>query len=256
VIVAAGAPVVQGRVQGEALRGAIHAALARLRLSDTALSWLGARGRARRGPGLRLARHLPQQAERLEGVAAGAAVGRGALLLAETRWRVGAVAAARPGGIAAWIDAAPSLAPLLLLRHSAPDAGGFASVELTAAPWAGALAGVNARGVAALCLSDQARSEPSLRFWVQELLYRGADGASALEHLRRRARYAGGSGRLLLAAADTGVLCLGLRAGALEVTGVGELPPRAADAVGGSAGLEIDLDSPRLRWAAQLAAAC
>jgi hypothetical protein len=248
VIRAAGAPAASGHAQGWALRGAIRAELARLRRSHTPLSWLAARGRARRGPGLALARHLPQQGERVEGLAAGAEVGEAALLLAELGWRVGAVAVASAAGIHAHLDVPPSLAPLLLLRRSTPDAGGFASVELTAAPWASALGGVNACGLAALCLVEQGQLEPPLRFWVQELLYRCADLEGALEHLRRRARYAGGSGRLLVAAESGGARLALLRRGALEVEPLPEFAPPAIPAA-----LRIDLRSRELHWCAQRA---
>jgi hypothetical protein len=216
-----GAPVDQGRAQGAALREPVRAALAGLRARHTAGSWLAARRRARAGPGRALERFLPWLGERLEGIALGARVGTAALQLGE-RMGVRGVAGAQAGEPCASLDVPAELEPQLVIRACVPDAGGFASIELTCAHWSGCLGGINSEGLGVLCSDDRPHSEPSLRFLVQELLFRARDPGAALEHLRRRARYAGGTGELLLAAPGAPVRRLQLDAGSVR-----ELAPLA-----------------------------
>lgn len=237
---AAGAPIEQGRAQGEALRGEIRTEAARLRGS---LGWLARRALARHAAATSaraLATQLPWQRERIEGIARAARVDEPLLLVAEALTRVEAAAFAEGARLAAVFEP-PDTAARLRVRASAPDAGGFASVEVVLAPLAGCLAGVNAEGLAAVCLRDRARGELSLRFLAQELLFRARDLAAGIDHLRRRASYAGGTGALLAADASGAARLLRFARGALEVEDAA-LParPRAAD-------VELDLSGRRLR---------
>jgi hypothetical protein len=237
---AAGAPIDQGRAQGAALRDPVRAALARLRASHTWTSWQLAKRRARLGPALALGRFFPWQAERIEGIARGAGVGEAGLHLAE-RARVRGSASFDGRALYLCADVPPELEAQLLLRASIPDAGGFASLELGCAHWAGCLGGINSEGIAVVCADDRAHCEPSLRFLAQELLFRTRDLAAGIEHLRRRARYAGGSGTLWVAA--------GSEARRLELD-AGELCEREAPATRAplQATLVIDCAARVLRW--------
>lgn len=241
-IEARGAPIDQGRAQGESLRESVHAALAYLRARHTAHSWWAARRRARRGPGRALARFLPWQSERLEGIALGARVAASALELGEHAWRLRGIAAAGAGRLGASLAVPGELEPLLVVRASIPDAGGFASLELTCAHWSGCLAGVNSEGLGVVCADDRAHVEPSLRFLAQELLFRARDPGAGIEHLRRRARYAGGTGELWLAAPGTPARRLQFESGELR-----ELAPDAGRAPGPFA-LSIDCTGRRLSF--------
>jgi len=214
--VAAGAPVEQGRAQGEAQRAEIRAEVAALRRS---LGLLARRALARHVAATSaraLATQLPWQRERIEGIARAARVGEELLLVGEALTRVDAAGFAANGVLAARFEP-PEVAAKLVVRHSAPDAGGFASVELVLAPLAGCLAGVNAEGLAVLVLRDGAREELSLRFLAQELLFRARDLAAGIDHLRRRASYAGGTGELLVADAHGTAHRLRFARGALEL---------------------------------------
>lgn len=216
VIRVEGAPVDQGRAQGEAMRTVIRQRLARARAGRSVLDRAWERKRARRTTAIELTRHLPGQRERIEGLALGARVDEADLVWLEATLRTRGVAISSDGGIAAAIDVAPDLASLLLLRRSLPDAGGFPSVELTLAPVAGSLAGVNAEGLAALCIEDGSLREPSLRFLVSEIVFRSCELDPAIEHLRRRAQHLGGTGRIVVADAKGRTAWLRLRAGVLE----------------------------------------
>jgi hypothetical protein len=237
-----GAPADQGRAQGESLRAGARAALARLRSSHTALSWWAARRRAQRGPGRALARFLPWQAERLEGLAHGARLSGAALQLGERAWRVRGAGWASGAVLGASLDVPPELEDLLVLRASIPDAGGFASLELGCAHWASCLGGINSEGIAVICADDRARGEPSLRFLAQELLFRARDLDAGIEHLRRRARYTGGSGTLVAASAAGGARWLHFEEGALRAVPApeGERPPQCT--------LALDCAARRLTW--------
>jgi hypothetical protein len=242
---AAGAPVEQGRAQGEAQRAAIRAEAARLR---GALPWLARRALVRRVAATSaraLATQLPWQRERIEGIAHAARVDESLLLIGEALTRVEAAPFA-DGAFLQAVFEPPDARARLQVRRSAPDAGGFASVEVVLAPLAGCLAGVNTEGIAALCLRDQARDELSLRFLAQELLFRARDLAAGIDHLRRRAGYAGGSGVLLVADASRAVRRLRFRRGVLEEN---------ADASGLAAArtpqVELDPRARRLRLAGE-----
>ena len=221
----AGAPVEQGRAQGEALRAEIRAELARLRGS---LGWLARRALARHVAATSaraLSTQLPWQRERIEGIARGARVEESQLLVGEALTRVEAAAFA-DGALLAAVFEPPDVRARLRVRASVPDAGGFASVEVLLAPLAGCLAGVNSEGLAAICLRDRARDELSLRFLAQELLFRARELAAGIDHLRRRAGYAGGTGELLVADASGAARLLRFERGALAAVAPA-LPARA-----------------------------
>jgi len=237
----AGAPVDQGRAQGEALKRDVRAVLARIRASHTCGSWQLARRRARLGPARTLARFYPWQAERIEGIARGAGVSEAGLQVAE-RVRIRGRASFDGRALHLHADVPPDLERHLSLRASVPDAGGFASIELTCAHWAGCLGGINSEGIAVVCADDRARSEPSLRFLAQELLFRARDLAAGVEHLRRRARYAGGTGTLWIASSSGEARQLEFDAGELLER---EAPASRAPLM---ATLAIDAASRAARW--------
>lgn len=167
--------------------------------------WLGRSeaGRAAvRGPGRALQRHLTQAHESLAGLARGAGVALRPLLVAELGLRVGGVAVAGAGELTLALDLPADLWPLILLRRSEPDAVGIPSVELSAAPWVGCLAGVNAHGIAVAVLEDRCPGAVPLRMLAQDLLLRASDLDAGARHLELRGRYAGGTGALLLASAS------------------------------------------------------
>jgi hypothetical protein len=223
-----GAPVEQGRAQGAAHAAAIRAALARQRRAST---WLARRAVARRVAATSaraLATQLPWQRERIEGLAQSARVSERALVVGEAETRVQAAAFRDGPRIAVALALDPAQAELVVLRRSGPDAGGFASAELTLAPLAGCLCGVNAEGLAAVVLRDLSRDELSLRFYAQELLFRARDLAAGLDHLRRRAAYAGGTGTLLAADAQGAVALCRFEHGRLDVDDRAPLPSGAA----------------------------
>lgn len=224
----AGAPVEQGQAQGARFASAIADALARQR---AALPWLARRAlvrRVRATSARAVATQLPWQRERSEGIALAARASLAGLELAEALVRVPGAAFADGTRLAAAFDLPAALAPLAFVRESRPDAGGFASVELALAPFAGCLAGVNAEGLAAIVLRDLAVDEPSLRFHAQEFLFRARDLDAGVDHLRRRAAYAGGTGELVAADGTGRVLRLVFRRGALTL-GDADLPRAAAD---------------------------
>jgi len=243
VLEAAGAPIDQGRRQGVALRSEIESALHGVRARYGWLDWLGARRRAQRGPGRTLARYLPQQHERLQGIADAAHVPLAALELLETVQRVAGVGSAKAGQLEVSFDLHPDVMPFLLIRRSAPDAGGVPSLELTAAPWAGCLAGVNAEGIALACLEDRGLREPTLRLLAQDLLFRACALEPALDHLRRRAAYVGGAGLLLLVDAKGGALHAQLGAGGLRLEEAAAPGAMAAEPT-----LRIDAAQRTLLW--------
>ena len=198
MIRAAGAPVEQGAAQGGPGRAEVRGELERLRAAYAG-GFGRARRRASRSAGRRLSRHLPQHFERLEGIARGAGVPPAALCLAESHARLSGRVRREQSALGLSLDLPEGLRARLVARLSRPDAGGFASLELTCVHWASAIGGVNSRGLAVLCAEDRAGEQLPLRFLVQELLLRASGLDAGLEHLRRRARYAGGSGRLALA---------------------------------------------------------
>ena len=198
MIRAAGAPVEQGAAQGGPRRAEVRGELERLRAAYAG-GFGKARRRALRTAGRRLSRHLPQHFERLEGIACEAGVPPASLCLAEAHARLSGRVRREESALRLSLDLPAGLREHLVARRSRPDAGGFASVELTCVHWASAIGGVNSRGLAVLCSEDRAGEQLPLRFLVQELLLRASGLDAGLEHLRRRARYAGGSGTLALA---------------------------------------------------------
>lgn len=213
VLRAEGSPVDQGRAQGRALRDSIEYSLRDQRSHHGLISRRRAQRRVARTSTRALETQLPQQSERLAGIALGAGVRRSELELLEASLRIAGAGFSEGGRVAASLELPAALEPLLVLRESRPDAGGFPSVELTYAPLAGCLAGVNAAGMAVICLEDGARGEPSVRFLAAELVFRASQLDAGIDHLRRRARYLGGSGLLLIGDARGEVRWLRLRRG-------------------------------------------
>lgn len=191
---ARGAPFQQGWAQGRAARDAVRAAVLCARSRAGLWGWPIALRRVARGPARAIARFVPQQHERLEGIAAAAGVSATSLALLDVTQRPRVTASAQDAVLAAVFEC--DLPPLV--RRSSPDAGGFASVELVAPGWAGCLGGVNAEGVAVVCRGDRGAGVPSLRLLAQDVLFRCPSAGAALEHLRRRAGYLGARGALLL----------------------------------------------------------
>jgi hypothetical protein len=216
----------------------------RLRAS---LPWLARRAlvrRVRATSARALETQLPWQRERIEGMAQAAGAPESLLLLGEALTRVqGAVFVQAGAPLQAAFDLAPEIESLVALRRSAPDAGGFASAELVLAPLAGCLCGVNAEGLATVCTRDLSRDELSLRFLAQELLFRARDLDAGIDHLCRRAAYAGGTGELVAADARGRVLVLELRAGRLEVRPAPPGPTRALRPQ-----VELEPGAGRLTW--------
>ena len=238
-----GAPVEQGRAQGESLASEIRAAALRLRGS---LPWLARRALVRRVRGTSaraLETQLPWQRERIEGMALASGTPEWLLLLGEALTRVqGAAFVAAGAPLGAAFELPAGLESLVALRRSRPDAGGFASAELVLAPLAGCLCGVNSEGLAAVCTRDLSRDELSLRFLAQELLFRARDLEAGIDHLRRRAAYAGGTGELVVADAAGRARSLAFRSGRLELRPV----PGAARALRPQ--VELDPGAGRLTW--------
>ena len=239
-----GAPVEQGRAQGTAQRAEIRAELARLRGSLPRLARTALVRRVRATSARALETQLPWQRERIEGIAHAARVDESLLLVGEALTRVEAAAFAAGPTLQAVFEP-PGLATQLAVRRSAPDAGGFASVEVVLAPLAGCLCGVNAEGIAVVCVRDRARDELSLRFLAQELLFRARDLSAGIDHLRRRASYAGGTGALVVADASGAVRLLRFERGELAVADAA-LPGTAR-----GAHVELDPLERRLRLGAE-----
>jgi hypothetical protein len=242
-LAAEGAPVEQGRAQGSVFAGPIARELARQR---SALPWLARRGllrRVREASARAVATQLPWQRERLEGIALAARVPLSGLELAEALDRVQGAAFVDGTRLQASFDLPRAFADLLVLRASRPDAGGFPSVELGVAHLSGCLCGVNAEGIAVLCVRDLGRDEPSLRFHAQEILFRARDLTAGIDHLRRRALYAGGTGTLVVADALGAARVLDFERGSLHVSDTDRFRKRAADPM-----VEIDTTTFRLAW--------
>lgn len=245
-LVAAGAPIEQGRAQGEAFAKAILRELARQR---SALPWLARRAllrRVRATSAIAVATQLPWQRERIEGIALASRAALGGLELAEALDRVEGAAFCDGVALQAAFDLPVELRDLLVLRTSRPDAGGFPSVELALAHLSGCLCGVNAEGIAAICVRDRAGDQPSLRFLAQEILFRARDLGAGIDHLRRRASYAGGTGTLVVADSHGETRVLDFSRGALSVREASILPARAAAPM-----VEIDTAARRLVWSGE-----
>jgi hypothetical protein len=206
--------------------------------------WLLALARVRRGPGREFERFLPQQHERLQGLAHAAGVSQTALELLALTERVRGSAWADAGSLLARFDERPDL----VVRRSRPDAGGFDSAELTSPAWVGCLGGVNSQGVCVVCVSDPALEVPSLRLLAQDALFRAARRNAAVEHVRRRARYLRATGTLLVLDAESEPLLLELGDGDLRTRPAPTLRDRDQDP---SAALVLDALSRTLVWCDQ-----
>ena len=237
-----GAPRDAGIDQGRALRHLIRRAAAANRADHGRADFRRVRSGATQQLGLPLLRFLPQHHERLQGIAAGAGLSLAALTALESVPTLAVGATAKGPVVEAWFRTPNPAAWPLLLRSSDPDVGGFPSVELTAAPWASSIAGVNAHGLAALCIDDPPGGI-SNRFLVQELLLRSCDLAGALDHLRRRAPYVGACGAMLLAAPGEDPLRVQL---SLEGFSVDPVSDGAASAQ--LPQLRIDAEARKLAW--------
>jgi hypothetical protein len=90
------------------------------------------------------------------------------------------------------------------------------SVEPSAGPFAGCLAGLNERGIGVVVTDDRDVRQRPLRALAQDLLMRATELDSALELLACRARYASGSGALRIADGFGRAFQVELRAGALR----------------------------------------
>ena len=137
-----------------------------------------------------------------------------------------------------------------MLRHSRPDAGGFDSVELTCAAWAGCLAGVNAAGLAAIVVEDRAPDAPSLRVLAQDLIFRRDELGSGLDHLRHRASYTGATGVLHLVAPGCDALRVELQEGRLDVSALPAVGAPIAEST-----VRLDAAARSLEWSAPEGAA-
>jgi hypothetical protein len=174
-----------------------------------------------------LARDYPAAAEQLAGMAHGAGLGRGPLLLLNAlepllsnvrgRYLVPglggcsclAVSPQRSGigepVVARNFDYLPLVQPFYVLRDNRPE-GGLRSLDFTMAPLAGTVDGVNERG---LCLVnnyaftiDRARPSGTLTMLSAEALARCATVAEAIAWITSRPRWGGGLVMLADAAGD------------------------------------------------------
>ncbi len=216
VLDSVGAPFDQGATQGRAFAAELRAHAAAL--AARAGRWLGLelQSAARSGPALSMLHHTLQQHERMQGIAAASGVSISQLALVGVLARVRGTASLSGALLEARLDVPAELAPLLLLRRSLPDSVSLRSVELSAAPFPGCLAGLNERGIGVVVIDDRDVRQIPLRALAQDLLMRATelDGARAL--LVRRARYAGGSGALRIADASGRGFHVEIRAGALR----------------------------------------
>ena len=244
-LLAAGAPFDQGLAQGLRFRAQIERVVLERRARAGGLGWIDARRAASRGAARKMLCHVLQQHERLQGIADGARVGLAALEAFEMTSRVcGVGSLGIDGTLEARLDVHPDLGPELFLRESRPDAVGFASVELAHALWTGCLAGINARGVAVVVVDDAGTSEISLRTLAQDLLLRADGRETGLAHLALRARYAGGTG-VLLVGDETGASQVRIRAGQAEVD---RLPARMAGSAVLQSTVELRFAERELSW--------
>ncbi len=232
-VVASGAPRAQGYAQGSALRGDVRATIALWRRALGFRRWFEALGAARRDAGPEVARFLPQQHERMQGLALAAGVPLAALAWLEGAERFGA----RANAAAAMLALEPACSDGWIVRRSDPDAGGFASVELSAPARIGCLAGVNRAGVAVACALDA----PHLGLVAQDVLLRAARLEAAIEHVRRRAPYLRQDGTLHLVDARGAPRALVLAAGSLAVS-------EPASGAPGPNALRLDAATPHLEW--------
>jgi len=218
-----GAAVDRGVIQGKAHRAEVARWIESQARPLGPLGALEARRSLRRGPALAMQRHLVQEHEFLCGIALGAGLPLGLVELGEHHLRVSGVGGPSGAELVASYDLPEDLLPLLLLRHTVPDAVGFESLELCAAPSPGCLAGVNAHGIAVMVLRDQHPHGLSLRALAQDLLFRSSEIPAGLRQLELRAGYAGGTGTLLLAGPEGPAVRVELEQGRMR--SVRELAP-------------------------------
>lgn len=243
---AVGAPFDQGAAQGRALARQIVGTREDLRDRYGWFAWRMAGRRAHLGSGRPMQRFLPQLHERLRGIAAGAQVALRALELHENLDRFAGVASFDGTHLEGRFVLPAAAAERLALRASRPDAVGFASVELIDAGSAGCLAGVNEPGVGVVVIDERGAAGPAMRSYAQDLILRAQTAGTAAQHLRLRARYAGGSGTLLVADPSGAALLLELAEGELQVS---EAEPRRSPIA--SSTVEIELDTSTLLFAGQ-----
>jgi hypothetical protein len=214
---ARGAAFDRGSAQGIAFAAQIQACVHEVRRAAGWLAGREMRSAVRREMAQQMRWHLTHQHERMEGIAAGARVSLGDLALLEATWRVGGVGSLAGGQLEARLDLPPSLLAAAILRSTAPDSVGFHSVELSSAPLSGCLAGVNEKGIAVAVLDDRGPVEVPARALAQDVLYHAASLDAAIAHLRLRARYAGGTGELIVADADGRGMRAELRSGETSI---------------------------------------
>ena len=246
-IEAPGAPFDQGLAQGRALREPIRRLSRELRARYGPLAGWRARRRARARSGRPMQRFTPQMHERLRGIAEAAGVSIGVLELAEALLHVQGVASAKGTGLEGRLELPRELSGLLALRHSLPDAVGYPSAELVAAPFAGCLGGVNDQGLAVIVTEERGSAGPSMRTYAQDLLLRAPSPETGVDHLRLRAKLAGGNGALLALGPEERALRLELADGELQVSEV----PHAGAPVAEST-LVIDTGAHSLTWSDQV----
>ncbi len=222
-----GAPYDQGRDQGEALAARIRSEVALVR-QQVGRRWRRRLRAAGDGNALRAMRFLPQHHERLQGIAAGARVPVDALVLLDAALRLESVSGPAGQGLTAAFEGPGSPPGPPILRRTVPDVGGFASVELTLAPLAGSLAGVNSEGIAVVWGNDAGAGAPLSRLLVQELLLRAQSLEGAIDHARRRGRYLEGVWRLVVGDSSGRTVHLDHDARGLRIAEgpKGALPPR------------------------------
>ena len=217
----------QGLHQGRAAQTAVRRAALEARKRAGWFSWSRECRRAARIQQCPTAQFLPQLAERERGIALGADLRPAALAGIARSQIIRASGVFAAGALYATLDDEAFLGSLLF-RVTDPDQVGLRSLELTAPAWAGCWAGVNEAGVAIVVLHESSGSGPRAALYAQDLLFRASDAASAVTHLRTRASYARGSGRLLLADVGGTVLRLDVISGSLTVSAVAPLEPTSS----------------------------
>lgn len=178
-----------------------------------------ARWRARRELGPAIARHYPEQAERMEGIAAGSGLSpsllhlglAAELLLNRVHWLPGACSAIAVSGprsrggamIGKNFDYPPGFRVGFCVRRSAPPRG-HRSIDVTVVPLAGCHSGVNEAGLAVTYNYGYAQEDGPhplpITLLVQRMLERCGSVSEAVELARESPR----SGGALLTVADAG----------------------------------------------------
>jgi hypothetical protein len=222
-----------GVAQGQSLAGSIRATVEVLRdLEAFRLKqprWLPfpwfrriAARAARRSVAPAVARSCPDAYERVRGIASGSEVAEGSLwllnamegLLGSVKGNTvipppcgctaiairGRLSAGGEPAIAHNFDYLPRIQPYHVIRESRPS-GRYRSLEFTAAPLAGALDGVNEKGLAVTYnyawTTDEGKPAPTLSMLISEVLASCETVDEAVGRFRARPRW--GSGLLMLA---------------------------------------------------------